>query len=113
MIHKSLSINLPIKELIKFELVMVQVCVLLILVLRNIFHHTLIQLLSYEIFFMFLTSQRIYLVYLSLPKITMSTLNFFRNDCYVKHQVTKQTLLHGTVKDGIYVFPEPLFFCLC
>jgi len=27
----------------------------------------------------------------------------------VKHQVTKQTLLHGTVKDGIYVFPEPLF----
>ena len=30
---------------------------------------------------------------------------FFPNDCYVKHQVTKQTLLHGTVKDGIYVFP--------
>jgi len=27
----------------------------------------------------------------------------------VKHQVTKQTMLHGIVKDGIYVFPKPLF----
>jgi len=27
----------------------------------------------------------------------------------VKHQVTKQTMLHITVKDGIYVFPEPIF----
>jgi len=29
---------------------------------------------------------------------------FYPDSCYVKHQVTKQVLFQGTIKDGLYVF---------
>ena len=30
---------------------------------------------------------------------------FYSDSCYVKHQVTKQILFQGIIKDGLYVFP--------
>jgi len=31
---------------------------------------------------------------------------FHANSCFVKHRDTSQVLLHGILKDGLYVFPS-------
>jgi len=46
---------------------------------------------------------------LSVSKFARDNNVFFEfhpHSCYIKHQVTKQILLQGTLKDDLYIFPD-------
>ena len=52
---------------------------------------------------MFLLSLKICSTSLNLPKVYFE---FFPNFCYVKYQISKEILMAGRVKNGLYVFDD-------